>query len=98
MPLEPYEELKQIRSQPLPGGHGRIQRRLERERQLSDQIVESLFVQMNDCEGARGLFELYMELLCGKDVDDPGIVLTEPFLSLWKDYHPDDDGEEITGE
>lgn len=52
--------------------------------------VQSLFENMNDCEGARGLFELYMELLCGKDVCDPAIIDTEQFRSLWNDYHPDE--------
>lgn len=86
-----WEELQRLIKEPLPGGRGFQAAKAKRMEDLRAIVVRDMFEQMNDCEGVRGLFEMYMELLCGKDLSDPRICGTEQFKSLWNDYHPEGD-------
>lgn len=42
-----------------------------------------------DINGPMDLAAMYLELLCGKQVEDPSIENTEEFQELWTDYEMD---------
>lgn len=92
------EELKHLLAQPLPGGRGFQEARAKRIEYLHGEVMKTIIQLMVDVNSASDLAEQLIETWCGKQVEDPRIVTTDEFNELWTDYHPADDGEEITGE
>jgi hypothetical protein len=98
MPLTELEELQSLLKQPLPGGRGFQAARQKRIEYLHDRVLDSLITDIVDVNGARDLAIMWLEAITGMDVDQHRIVENKEFQEIWADYHPEDDGEEITGE
>lgn len=58
------------------------------------QRVRDMMQALVDINDPLDLAAMYLELLCGKEVEDPSIENTEEFCELWNDYEMEevDDG------